>query len=88
MGVRQGQRKSAPLDSGLQGPPPGWGRPQGGGQLLNWRPAHGVLEDGGSDGFSPREKERAEHQSVAWPRFSSWLGGRSAAYMTFLKAEP
>lgn len=51
-----GMRGSAPLDAGLQGPPPGWGCPQGWRQFLNWWPAHGVLEDSGSDGFRPREK--------------------------------
>lgn len=58
MGVKVGMRGSAPLDAGLQGPPPGWGCPQGWRQLLDWWPAYGVLEDGASHGFSPREKEK------------------------------
>lgn len=53
MGVKVGMRGSAPLDAGLQGPPPGWGCPQGWRQLLDWWPAYGVLEDGASHGFSP-----------------------------------
>lgn len=50
----------APLDAGLQGPPPGWGCPQRWWQLLDGWPADWVLEDDGSYGLSPREKEKAE----------------------------
>lgn len=57
VGVHEGL---APLDAGLQGPSPGWGRPQRRRQLLDRWPADRVLEDGGSEGFSPREKEQAE----------------------------
>lgn len=51
-------RSSAPLDAGLQGPPPRWRCPQRWRQLLDWWPAYGVLEDGGSYWFRPREKEK------------------------------
>lgn len=51
-----GRRGSAPVDAGLKGPPPRRGCPQGRRQLLDWRPAHRVLEHGGSHGLSPRPR--------------------------------
>ena len=60
-------RDSAPLDAGLQGPPSGWGCPQRWRQLLDWRPSHWVLEDSGSDGCSPREKEKGRELEWSMP---------------------
>jgi hypothetical protein len=67
------RKSSAPLDFGQYGPPSRWGCPQGGGQLLHWRPAHWILEDSGSDGFSPgEEKGRGLEQSTSQiPPYSS-----------------
>lgn len=46
-------RASAPLHSGLQALCHSVRVPAGMGQLLDWQPAHRLLEDGGSEGFDP-----------------------------------
>lgn len=89
---REVGKSSAPLDSGLYGPSTGWGCPQGGGQLLHWWPAHWVLKDSGSDGFSPgEEKGRGLERGTSQTHFALlpyWLSGKAATCMALLEVEP